>query len=65
MKDYIKFQKKNKYPSILYFEQFLLLFVPEKSTANIWKPEPSRGGLEVELWSDNRLHFASVGSNPL
>ena len=21
--------------------------------------EPSRGGLEVERWSDNRLHFAS------
>ena len=27
--------------------------------------KPSRGGLEVEWWSDNRLHFASVGSNPV
>ena len=27
--------------------------------------EPSRGELEVERWSDNRLHSASVGSNPV
>ena len=26
---------------------------------------PSRGGLEVERWSDNKLHSASVGSNPV
>ena len=26
---------------------------------------PSRGGLEVEHWSDNRLHSAFVGSNPV
>ena len=24
---------------------------------------PSRGGLEVEAWTDNSLHSASVGSN--
>ena len=24
-----------------------------------------RGGLEVKRWSDNRLHFALVGSNPV
>ena len=27
--------------------------------------EPSRGGLEVERWSDNRLDSALVGSNPI
>ena len=27
--------------------------------------KPSRGGLEVEQWSDNRLRFALVGSNPI
>ena len=26
--------------------------------------KPSRGGLEVERWSDNRTDSASVGSNP-
>ena len=26
--------------------------------------QPSRGGLEVERWSDNRTDSASVGSNP-
>ena len=26
--------------------------------------KPSRGGLEVEAWTDNSLHSASVGSNP-
>ena len=26
---------------------------------------PSRGGLEVEAWTDNSLHSASVGSNPV
>ena len=26
---------------------------------------PSRGGLEVERWSDNRTDSASVGSNPV
>ena len=27
--------------------------------------KPSRGGLEVERWSDNRTDSASVGSNPV
>ena len=27
-------------------------------------PGPSRGGLEVERWSDNRTDPASVGLNP-
>ena len=27
--------------------------------------KPSRGGLEVEVWTDNSLHSASVGSNPV
>ena len=26
--------------------------------------EPSRGGLELEAWTDNSLHSTSVGSNP-
>ena len=25
---------------------------------------PSCGGLKVEVWTDNSLHSASVGSNP-
>ena len=28
------------------------------------KHKPSRGGLEVETWTDNSLHSASVGLNP-
>ena len=27
--------------------------------------KPSRRGLVVERWSDNRLHFASVGLHPV
>ena len=27
--------------------------------------QSSRGGLEVEVWTDNSLHSASVGSNQL
>ena len=27
--------------------------------------QPSRGGLEVEAWTDNSLHSALVGSNPV
>ena len=30
----------------------------------MWHWQPSRGGLEVEAWTDNSLHSASVGSNP-
>ena len=29
-----------------------------------WTLIHSRGGLEVETWTDNSLHSASVGSNP-
>ena len=29
------------------------------------KKRPSRGGLEVEAWTDNALHSASVGLNPI
>ena len=31
----------------------------------ITKLKPGRGGLEVEVWTDNSLHSSSVGSNPV
>ena len=38
---------------------------PEQINSKIRRNKPSRGGLEVEAWTDNSLHSASVGSNPV
>ena len=37
----------------------------QKITYSKLSLRPSRGGLEVEAWTDNCLHSASVGSNPV
>ena len=36
-----------------------------KSCLYNYRKKPSRGGLEVEAWTDNSLHSALVGSNPV
>ena len=42
-----------------------LLFNVYSLVSNKGQSKPSRGGLEVEAWTDNSLHSASVGSNPV
>ena len=37
----------------------------QKNRIGLMDTRPSRGGLEVERWSDNRTDSASVGSNPV
>ena len=46
---------------ILNIQMLLLLSNVNKPATN----GPSRGGLEVEAWTDNSLHSALVGSNPI
>ena len=56
-------EKSKIFPFILTI--FTLFKYTRNSTRNKITPEPSRGGLEVEAWTDNSLHSASVGSNPV
>ena len=50
-------QKKNEQNNLFFSQKYIV--------NNIRCKKPSRGGLEVERWSDNGLHFTSVDLNPL
>ena len=51
---------------ILFANQNYLKYIDNLNSRNNKRErEPSHGGLEIEAWTDNSLHSASVGSNPV
>ena len=61
---YTKSFKDQKFQGFRYWKNMeCLQLISRLQVKNVHLFLSSRGGLELERWSDNRLHFASVGSN--